>query len=239
MKNNNTQKIILVLVIALSLLIYFKVPMVNEFINMSFNTLKSMDVEKVKEVIRSYGIYAAAISFILMVLQSLVAPIPAFLLTFANASIFGWVKGAILSWSSAMVGAILCFYIARIAGRDVVERLTSKTALKSVDYFFEKYGKHTILICRLLPFISFDIVSYAAGLTKISLVGFIIATGIGQLPATLIYSYVGDMLTGNVKTIVTGLLVLSSLFILIYVIKNAYEAKNKIKINKDEIKINE
>ncbi len=26
---------------------------------------------------------------------------------------------------------------------------------------FEKYGKHTILIARLLPFISFDLVSYA------------------------------------------------------------------------------
>ena len=36
------------------------------------------------------------------------------------------------------------------------------------DTFFEKYGKNTILICRLLPFVSFDIVSYAAGLTSVS-----------------------------------------------------------------------
>ena len=49
-----------------------------------------------------------------------------------------------LSWSSAMVGAALCFYIARVLGRDVVEKLTSKGALESVDVFFEKYGNRTI-----------------------------------------------------------------------------------------------
>ena len=38
----------------------------------------------------------------------------------------------------------------------------------SIEKFFEKYGKNTILICRLLPFVSFDIVSYAAGLTSLS-----------------------------------------------------------------------
>ena len=34
---------------------------------------------------------------------------------------------------------------------------------------------------------------------------FFIATGIGQLPATIVYSYVGGMLTGGAKLFVTGL----------------------------------
>ena len=105
-----------------------------------------------------------------------------------------------------MAGAILCFMIARIAGRDVVEKLTTKFAMDSVEQYFERYGKHTILICRLLPFVSFDFVSYAAGLTSMSLAAFLIATGIGQLPATIVYSYVGGMLTGSVKMVVTALL---------------------------------
>ena len=75
-----------------------------------------------------------------MILQSIVALLPAFLITFANAALFGWVKGAILSGTSAMAGAALCFYIARFLGRDTVEKLTSKFALDSIDEFFEKYG---------------------------------------------------------------------------------------------------
>lgn len=47
-------------------------------------------------------------------------------------------------------------------GREVVEKLTGKTVLDSMDGFFTRYGKHTILVCRLLPFVPFDPISYAA-----------------------------------------------------------------------------
>ena len=150
------------------------------------------------------------------------APLPAFLITFANAAIFGWWQGAILSWTSSMAGAVLCFYIARGLGRDVVERFAGTGALASVEGYFEKYGSKTILVCRLLPFVSFDAVSYFAGLTPIKLFPFLIATGLGQLPATIIYSYVGGMLTGGVKYFVTGLLCIFSLGILVSIIKRVY-----------------
>lgn len=65
-----------------------------------------------------------------------------------------------------------------------------------------------MLIARLLPFVSFDFVSYFAGLTSMSFKGFMIATGIGQLPATIVYSYVGGMLTGGAKMLVTALFIL-------------------------------
>ena len=71
-----------------------------------------------------------------MVFQSLAAPLPAFLITFANAAIFGWWKGAMLSWFSSMVGAMVCFYIARLLGRDAVEKLAGKFAMESFDRFF-------------------------------------------------------------------------------------------------------
>ena len=180
---------------------YFLVPGVNKMMNKVFAMFASGNFTVVRDFVASYGAYAAVISFLLMIFQSIAAPLPAFLLTFANANLFGWWQGAILSWTSAMAGAAVCFYIARILGRDVAEKLTSKSGLAQIDTFFERYGKNTILICRLLPFISFDIVSYAAGLTSMSFMSFFIATGIGQLPATIVYSYVGGMLTGGAKVI--------------------------------------
>jgi uncharacterized membrane protein YdjX (TVP38/TMEM64 family) len=189
--------------------------------------LSMINVDAIKGYILSFGIWAPAISFILMILQSVVAPLPAFIITFANAGLFGWVNGALLSWSSAMVGSVVCFFIARLLGRDVVEKLTSKFALKSIDDFFQKHGKYAILIARLLPFISFDIVSYAAGLTSMSFWSFFIATGIGQLPATIIYSYVGGMLVGGAKKMVFGLLTLFAVSILMLLIKKIYKEKNK------------
>jgi len=203
-------------------LLYFAVPSVNAYVNRAAAVLGSANVDAVVDYIRSYGPYAMGISFALMVFSSVVAPLPAFLITFSNAAIFGWWQGAILSWSSAMAGAALCFFIARALGRDTVERFAGRGALAGVEDYFAKYGSRTILICRLLPFVSFDAVSYFAGLTPVTFLSFFIATGIGQLPATVVYSYVGGMLTGGVKYFVTALLCIFALSILVMIIKNIY-----------------
>ena len=226
-KNKRIGRIVVLGLIVATLLSYFLVPSVNSVVGHIFVLLSSLDVEAVAAYIRSFGAWAATISFLLMILQSVAAPIPAFLITFANAAIFGWWQGAILSWSSAMAGAAVCFYIARILGRDAVVKLTSKGALKSVDVFFERYGRNTILICRLLPFVSFDLVSYAAGLTGMGFWAFFLATGIGQLPATIVYSYVGGMLTGGVRLFITALLILFALTALVFLIKAAYSNRHQ------------
>lgn len=220
-----SQKLKLTALLLGSVVLLAFIPKVREVFLELIALFQSLDVENIKIYILSFGIGAPLISFALMVFQSIIAPLPAFLITFANAALFGWVYGAMLSWFSAMVGAVLCFYIAKLLGREVVEKLTSKMALHSVDAFFEKHGVYAILIARLLPFISFDIVSYAAGLTNMKLRSFLIATGLGQLPATLIYSYAGEMLTGGAKTFVYGLLILFSASVLVYLIKQVYRGR--------------
>ena len=207
--------------------VYFTVPSFKTGINTAFATLSQFDTNAVIEYLRGWGAWAAVVSGVLMVLQSIAAPIPAFLITLSNAAIFGWVLGAVLSWSTAMIGAALCFYIARGLGRDVVEKLTSKGAMASIDVFFERYGDKAILICRLLPFVSFDFVSYAAGLTNMSFWRFFIATGVGQLPATIVYSYVGGTLSGGVRNLFIGLMCLFALSIVIGIMKKIYNDKHK------------
>ena len=221
-KRPNMTRLLILLVAAVLLILYLSVPSVNDFITNAAAVLGSANVDAVIAYIRSFGGWAMAFSFCLMVFSSLIAPLPAFMITLSNAAIFGWWKGAILSWSSAMVGAALCFFIARGLGRDVVERFAGKGALASVEDYFRKYGTKTILVCRLLPFVSFDAVSYFAGLTPMKFIPFFIATGIGQTPATIVYSYVGGMLTGGARIMMTGLLCLFALSILVTILKQVY-----------------
>lgn len=226
MKKKTISKIILIAIIVLTVVLYFAIPSFNATMNNFVSKLGSLNLESVIELIRGYGAYAAVISFFLMILQSILSPIPALLITLSNAAVFGWWKGALLSFWSSMVGAALCFYIARTLGRDVVEKITTKTGLAKVDEFFERYGKNSILICRLLPFVSFDIVSYAAGLTPIKFWDFFIATGLGQLPATIVYSYLGN-LAGSTKTIFISIVCVVALSALVYMIGKIYNDKKK------------
>jgi uncharacterized membrane protein YdjX (TVP38/TMEM64 family) len=224
-------RLLILLVAAVLLIAYLSVPSVNTFITNAAAVLGSANVDAVIEYIRSFGAYAMAFSFCLMVFSSVIAPLPAFMITLSNAAIFGWWQGAILSWSSAMVGAALCFFVARGLGRDVVEKFAGKGALAGVENYFEKYGTKTILVCRLLPFVSFDAVSYFAGLTPMKFIPFFLATGIGQMPATIVYSYVGGMLTGGARIMMTGLLCLFAISVLVTIIKQLYTDRQNKKTN--------
>ncbi len=111
------------------------IPAVKLFINHGVAALASLDQQGIEHFIRAWGPQAALVSFVLMILQAIIAPLPAFILTFANASLFGAFWGGLLSWSSAMAGATLCFYLARVLGREAVEKLTGKRVLENMDGF--------------------------------------------------------------------------------------------------------
>ena len=91
----------------------------------------------------------------------------------------------------AELGAILSFLIARALGRDVLSRW-----LKREITFCEQCSDHHLLglmvVARLVPVFSFDIVSYGAGLTNMSLKAFALATFLGMIPPTFALTYLGS-----------------------------------------------
>lgn len=226
-KSKARYRIVVVITLLAALLAWWRIPGINDFIQQSLAAFATLDQPAIERFIDSWGPQAALVSFALMILQAIIAPLPAFLITFANASLFGAFWGGALSWVSSMAGAALCFFIARVLGREVVEKLTGKSVLRSMDGFFARYGKHTILICRLLPFVPFDPVSYAAGLTSIRFRHFMLATGLGQLPATIVYSWTGSLLTGGTFWLLTGLSIMFALAIVVVVAKALYLEKQK------------
>ena len=223
------QRGILVAAILALVAVYFFVPAVHEWVGSVFAMFATGDFSAASDFMAQYGPAAAVVSFLLMVFQSVIAPLPAFLITIANANLFGWWQGAILSWTSAMSGAALCFCIARVVGREAVEKLAGKNGIRQMEEFFQRHGTQSVLIARLLPFVSFDWVSYFAGLTSMRFWSFFLATGLGQLPATIVYSYVGGMLTGGAKLLMTGLLILFALAILVVVVRQVYTETQKKK----------
>lgn len=228
---NKKTRIIAMISLPIAIAILLIVPDTRAFIFKITNLFSTADPEPIKEYILSFGPLSVVVSFLLMVFQSLAAPLPAFLITFANAAVYGWIWGGVLSWTSSMVGAVACFGIAKLYGRDVVAKLTGKTALKSVDDFFDKFGAKSILIARLLPFMPFDVVSYAAGLTSMKFWPFFLATGLGELPATIVYSYAGKMLGGGARNFVYGLFIVFALVALTSIIKSIY-SKRSINVDK-------
>lgn len=149
------------------------------------------DVAALRDYILSFGVWAPVVSGLLMILQALVAPLPAFLITFANGLAFGVLWGGLLSLVSASAAAAIAFGISRAIGRGPVEALVGKAGLESADRWFERWGHYAVLAARLVPIVSFDVISFAAGLTRMGFWRFLVATTLGAAPATFVYAYLG------------------------------------------------
>jgi uncharacterized membrane protein YdjX (TVP38/TMEM64 family) len=198
-------------------------PAVRAWVASAGTVLMKGDVQALKEWLLSFGPWAPVVSALLMIFQSVVAPLPAFVITFANGLLFGALAGGLLSWSSAMAGAALCFFLARALGRPAVEKLVvGRRALEVSDRFFARHGDRAVVIARLLPFVPFDVISYGAGLTSISFLRFFVATGIGQIPATVVYSWLGQNMSGSVKAVFWSFAGLASLLLLVLLLKSLY-----------------
>ncbi|RUM98483.1 TIGR01244 family phosphatase [Pseudaminobacter arsenicus] len=163
------------------------------------------DVSALRGFVESMGPWAPLTSIALFIFQAVIAPLPAFLVTFANAALFGWVYGALLSWSGATLGAIACYGLARWLGHSLIERFVPGASLARFEAHTDRYGAWAVFIARLLPFVSFDFVSYAAGLVRVPFWRFLLATGIGQMPATIVYSLAGDFAAVNLGLLAGGI----------------------------------
>lgn len=137
------------------------------------------------DFIRSLGAWGPVGSIGLMIMHSFI-PFPAEFLTIANGMIFGSVMGIVYTWLGAMLGAYASFGLTRIFGRPFVARNLKPAQLEKLDKWILNQGTASLLLSRLIPFISFNLVNYGAGMTKISWWTFTWTTGVGILPMTII-----------------------------------------------------
>lgn len=183
--------IVLSLALAATLAYFFSSAVRGE-VGEAMSALGTGDAGAVREYLRSYGVWAPIASLVLMILQALAAPVPGFLIVFANGLMFGVFWGGLLSLGGQLAAAIVCFWIARSLGRAPVEALLGRFGLGSADKWFRKWGTKGVLFSRMIPGVGFDAVSYAAGLTPIGFGAFILATTAGTAPQTFIYAYLGE-----------------------------------------------
>jgi uncharacterized membrane protein YdjX (TVP38/TMEM64 family) len=183
--------VLLLIFAALFALLYLLSEGFRSELNQALGLLGRGDIAGLRDYILSYGLWAPVASLFLMVLQALVAPVPSFLITFANGLAFGVFWGWMLSLFGHVLAAAVCFWISRSLGRVPVEVLVGRTGLQSADRWFARWGMYAVFVGRLVPGVAFDVISYAAGLTRMRFRNFLAATALGIFPQTFLYSYLG------------------------------------------------
>ena len=150
-----------------------------------------ISVQDIEDRILSWGSWGIAGSIGLMVLHSFV-PFPAEFLALANGMLYGPVWGIAITWTGAMLGAFAAFGLARWLGRPFVARMVTRGNWQGLDDWAGRQGAGMVLIARFIPVIAFNLINYAAGLTRMSWWTFAWTTGIGILPVTVLMVIMGD-----------------------------------------------
>lgn len=153
----------------------------------------AFSIEEIESVIQSWGMWGVVGSIGLMVLHSFV-PFPAEFVAIANGMVYGPLWGTVITWTGAMLGAFLAFGLARSLGRPFVERMVARKHWHSIDDWAAAQGGRLVLVARFFPVIAFNLINYAAGLSRISWWTFAWATGIGILPLTVLMVVMGDQI---------------------------------------------
>lgn len=135
--------------------------------------------------------WAIAGSLALMTLHSFL-PAPAELIAIGNGIVFGPGLGILLTWVGAMIGAILAFALARRVGRQAMHYLLSDTRCAAIEAWEGRASQ--LLLVRLVPLISFNLINYAAGVSSVGWWMFIWTTGVGILPMTVLTVMLGESL---------------------------------------------
>ena len=130
----------------------------------------------------------------IMAIQGLLVPIPSEIVLLATGMIWGWFFGGIFGIIGSMAAGLLCFYISRKGGRPLVEKFVGASTLNLADDLIQKYGMKAIIISRLIPFISFDVISYASGLVEIDVKKYSLGTFLGAIFRAFFYSSWGALL---------------------------------------------
>jgi uncharacterized membrane protein YdjX (TVP38/TMEM64 family) len=170
--------------------------------------------DRVADQLRAAGPFGPILFMMLMATAVVISPIPSLPLDLAAGATFGVTLGTIYAVIGAEIGAVLSFLIGRSLGRTALTRIL-RTDISFCERCSDRHLAIFVFVSRLLPIFSFDLVSYGAGLTNMSLRAFAIATLLGMIGPTFLLTYAGNqVVAGEWALIVLGLAMVAVLMLL-------------------------
>lgn len=155
-------------------------------------SLFGLSSEGVRDSVDGVG-PAAPIVFVAVSAALTVACVPGPLLAGAAGLLFGTALGTPTAILSATLGATAAAAISRRFGAGALDELSGRR-LGALQDWIAARGFLAVLYARILPGVPYNLVNYAAGLTRVPLVVFAAATAVGCAPRAFAYVALGGSL---------------------------------------------
>jgi uncharacterized membrane protein YdjX (TVP38/TMEM64 family) len=156
-----------------------------------WSDLTAVDEKSIETLISGSGPIGPVLMIGLMTLAIVVSPIPSGPIALAAGAVFGTLLGAVYVIIGAVLGAVIAFGTARWFGHAAI-RASDNGVLRFIAAPRSQAALMAVVFAsRLVPFVSFDAVSYAAGVTNLTFPRFVVATVLGVVPVSFALTAMG------------------------------------------------
>ncbi|MDX5401858.1 MAG: TVP38/TMEM64 family protein, partial [Rhodobacterales bacterium] len=148
------------------------------------------DADRIERRVAQAGSWGPVLIIGLMTLAVVASPLPSAPIAMVAGAAYGQVWGTVQVVVGAELGALIAFGLARLLGHDAIRRVFGDRVDQGL-MGSQSALMITVFVTRLMPFLSFDMISYAAGLTRLHLWRFAVATLAGIVPASFVLAHLG------------------------------------------------
>lgn len=171
-------------------------------------------IEQLQIYFAGFGVFAPLVYFLFVTVEVVIAPIPGLMLYAPGGVLFGAVVGGAIALAGNIAGAGIACSITRLIGPRWLERFCSPQQLETAQVQLSSKGVWLVLLLRLNPLTSSDIVSYAAGFTRIPVWKVMLATGCGMAPLCFAQAWMAENLLVAFPQLIYPLLALCAVYVL-------------------------
>jgi uncharacterized membrane protein YdjX (TVP38/TMEM64 family) len=151
------------------------------------------DLGRMRDELDSLGAVAVLVLVGIALVHAIV-PFPAEFPTAAAGFVFGFAIGfplMVLAWT---LSCLVAYALARGIGPPLLDRLAGRERMEATDRLIARGGWPILLAGRLIPVVPYNLVSYAAGATRVPVGRFTWTTAVGVVPLTGLTALLGQRL---------------------------------------------
>jgi uncharacterized membrane protein YdjX (TVP38/TMEM64 family) len=156
-----------------------------------------LGIEDVRAAFRAAGAVAPLAYIIVLAVSILLPPFPDVVMVIAAGLVFGFIPAVGYTLVGGLLGASGNFALARLLGRPRLRPWLGPDRYARVDALASRAGWVAVFLTRLLPGFNFDLVSYAAGVTPMSVGAFLTATLGGMVVPVIVLVTAGTQVAAR------------------------------------------
>ena len=120
--------------------------------------------------------------------------VPVSILTLAAGYLFGLPLGVVLASVGTVLGASGALLVGRFFVREwIAKRIADLPRFQALDQATRHEGFLIVFLSRLSPLFPFNLINYGLALTSVRFRDYFVASWLGMLPITILYTYVGSV----------------------------------------------